>query len=282
MGSVVGWIPLSSAVDWAPPNVDLKSDVAHSARVYDYILGGKDNFPADRAAAGEFTRSLPNLPTSMRANRNFMVRSARVLAAKHGIRQFLDIGTGLPTAPNLHEVVQQVAPESRVVYVDNDPIVLVHARALLTSAPEGRTAYLDADFTDPGAILESEQLRDTFDLRRPVALSLIAIVHFIPDDGVVQTVIDQLMAPLPPGSMLALTTTTADFTPDEVNAGVAAYRANGIPLTARDRGTVEGFFKGLDLLDPGVVLAHRWHPDEEAAALSDRQVYMYSGVARKP
>ncbi|WP_199865086.1 SAM-dependent methyltransferase, partial [Frankia sp. EI5c] len=130
-----GWGRSPAAPGWTPSKVDLRTDVPHSARVYDYILGGKDNFPADRTAAGEFTRHLPNLPTSMRANRDFMVRMARVLAAEHGIRQFLDIGTGLPTAPNLHEVVQQVAPESRIVYVDNDPIVLVHARALLTSTP---------------------------------------------------------------------------------------------------------------------------------------------------
>ncbi|OAA26940.1 S-adenosyl methyltransferase, partial [Frankia sp. EI5c] len=178
--------------------------------------------------------------------------------------------------------VQQVAPESRIVYVDNDPIVLVHARALLTSTPEGRTAYLDADFTEPESILKSEQLTTTFDLHQPVAVSLIAIVHFIPDDTVVHSVIDQLMDPLPAGSMLALSTTTADFAPEEVHAGVASYRTSGIPLTARDKGTVETFFRGLELLDPGITLVHRWHPDAASAALDDRQVYMYGGVARKP
>ncbi|WP_018637050.1 SAM-dependent methyltransferase [Parafrankia elaeagni] len=270
------------AADGTTLDVDLRTDIPHPARVYDYILGGTENFPADRAAAGEFSRSLPNLPTSMRANRNFMARMARTLAAEHGIRQFLDIGSGLPTAPNLHEVVQQVAPESRVVYVDNDPIVLVHARALLTSTPEGRTAYLDADLSRPDEILGSDQLQETLDLSRPVAVSLLAVVHFIPDDGVVQKVIDQLMAPLPSGSILAVSTTTADYSPEEVHAGVAAYRANGIPLTARDRKGVESFFAGLELLDPGVTLVHRWHPDADAATYTDSQVYMYGGIARKP
>ncbi|CAI7979621.1 SAM-dependent methyltransferase [Parafrankia sp. BMG5.11] len=277
-----GWDYRSVAPDWVPPDVDLRTDVAHSARVYDYVLGGKDNFPADRAAAGEFVKSLPNLSTSMRANRSFMVRMARVLAAKHGIRQFLDIGTGLPTAPNLHEVAQKVAPESRIVYVDNDPIVLVHARALLTSTPEGRTAYLDADLHNPEGILESDQLRETLDLSQPVAVSLIAIVHFIADDTVVQDLIDRIMRPLPAGSVLALSTTTADSAPEEVHAGEAAYKANGIPLIARDKSTVERFFHGMELLDPGVVLVHHWHPDDEAAALDDAHVYMYGGVARKP
>ncbi|KPM51193.1 methyltransferase [Frankia sp. R43] len=270
------------APGWTPPNVNLKTDVPHSARVYDYILGGKDNFPADRAAAGDFTRSMPNLPTSMRANRNFMARMAHVVAAEHGIRQFLDIGTGLPTEPNLHEVVQKVAPDARIVYVDNDPIVLVHARALLTSTREGRTAYLDADFTDPRSILKSEQLASTFDLDQPVAVSLIAILQFVPDDAIVQDVIDQLMAPLPAGSLLALSTVTADSAPEEIAAGVAAYGASGIPMAARDRSTVEGFFRGLEILDPGVVLVHRWHPDAESAALADSQVYMYGAIARKP
>ncbi|OAA26721.1 S-adenosyl methyltransferase [Frankia sp. EI5c] len=271
-----------TAADGTPLDVDLKTDVPHAARVYDYILGGTENFPADRAAAGEFTKHLRNLPSSMRANRNFMARMARTLAAEHGIRQFLDIGSGLPTAPNLHEVVQQVAPESRIVYVDNDPIVLVHARALLTSTPEGRTAYLDADLSRPEEILGSAQLRETLDLDQPVAVSLLAVVHFIPDDAIVRGVIDKLLAPLPAGSMLALSTTTADFAPEEVHAGVASYRASGIPLTARDRKSVEAFFEGLELLDPGITLVHRWHPDADAATYDDSQVYMYGAVARKP
>ncbi|KEZ37115.1 hypothetical protein UK99_21265 [Frankia casuarinae] len=162
------------------------------------------------------------------------------------------------------------------------PIVLVHARALLASTPEGRAAYLDADFRNPEGILEPEQLRETLDLGRPMAVSLIAIVQFITDDAIVQDIIDRLMRPLPAGSILALSTATADSAPEEARAGEAAYNANGIPLIARDKSTVERFFDGLELLDPGVVLVHHWHPDEEAAALDDARVYMYGGIARKP
>ncbi|CAO5236012.1 SAM-dependent methyltransferase [Frankia sp. AgKG'84/4] len=263
------------------PGLDLRTDVPHSARVYDHILGGKENFPVDRAAAAEIVRHWPNLPTSMRANRQFMARLAQVLAAEYGLRQFLDIGTGLPTPPNLHEVVQRVAPESRILYVDNDPIVLVHARALLTSTPAGRTAYLDADLTDPDAVLASEQLRDTLDLSRPVAVSLIAVVHFIGDDDVVRDIITRLMRPLAPGSILALSTCTADSAPEEVRVGVAAYNASGIPLVARTKAQVEALFDGLDLIDPGVVLAHHWHPDAAASATDDAHVHMYGAIARK-
>lgn len=274
------WDDRAEALERTPP-VDLKTDVPHSARIYDYLLGGKDNYPADRAASVEITKYWPNLPTSMRANRSFMARLAYHLAAEYGIRQFLDVGTGLPTAPNLHEVAQRVAPESRVLYVDNDPIVLVHARALLTSTPEGRTAYLDADLHDPEAIVESPQLHDLFDLREPVALSLLAILHFIVDDHIVQDLIDRLMRPLPSGSLLALSTGTADSAPDEVTVGVAAYNNAGIPLVARDKAGVERFFDGMDLLDPGVTLVNHWHPDDESAAVSDLHVHMYGGVARK-
>lgn len=261
--------------------LDLQTDVPHSARIYDYLLGGKDNYPADRAAAANIVADWPNLPVSMRANRRFMARMAHHVAAEHGIRQFLDIGTGLPTSPNLHEVVQDVAPESRIVYVDNDPIVLVHARALLTSSSEGSTGYLDADFRDPDAILESDQLRDYLDLDRPVALSLIAILHFITDDSEVCRIIDHLMEPLAPGSILALSTTTLDNNPEVVAAGVAAYNAHGIPTVARTKPEVETFFTGLEILDPGVVAVHRWHPDEESSLLADPQVTIHGGIAVK-
>ncbi|WP_245667933.1 SAM-dependent methyltransferase [Actinomadura macra] len=261
--------------------LDLKTEIPHSARIYDYLLGGKDNFPADRAAATNIVKDWPSLPTGMRANRRFMARMAHRLAAEHGIRQFLDIGTGLPTSPNLHEVVQAVAPEARIVYVDNDPIVLVHARALLTSTAEGRTGYLDADFRDPEAILESEQLRGDLDLDRPVALSLIAILHFIVDDAEVRRIIDRLMEPLAPGSILALSTTTFDNNPEVVAAGVAAYNAHGIPTVARTRTVVETFFDGLEILDPGVVAVHRWHPDQESSKLDDSQITIHGGIALK-
>jgi hypothetical protein len=275
--------------DWAnsrseqpdgPPALDLKVDVPHSARIYDHLLGGKDNFPADRDAAAEIIKDWVHLPQSMRANRNFMARMARHLAAEHGIRQFLDIGTGLPTAPNLHEVVQSVAPESRVVYVDNDPIVLVHARALLYSTPEGRTAYVDADLRDPESILGSAQFRGTLNLDQPIALSLIAIMQFVVDDDEAKQIVDRLVEPLPAGSVLALSTVTGDSAPEEVAGGVAAYNGRGIPCRSRDKAAVESLFAGLTLLDPGVTLVNHWKPDGSPMA-EDAHVHMYGGVAVK-
>jgi O-methyltransferase involved in polyketide biosynthesis len=207
---------------------------------------------------------------------------AHHLAAEMGMRQFLDVGTGLPTSPNLHEVVQAVAPESRVVYVDNDPIVLVHARALLTSTPQGATAYLDADLHDPDAIINSPELHSTLDLTRPVAVSLIAVLQFIVDEEEAHRIIDRLMEPLPSGSVLALSTVTADSAPEEVNAGVAAYNARGISEKARDRAEVERLFRGLELVEPRVTLVNHWHPDDAARAVPDAHVHMYGGVAVKP
>jgi hypothetical protein len=266
----------------AVTSAELNTNAPHSARIYDYLLGGKDNFAADRDAAAAITEDWPHLAISMRANRAYMARQAHVLAADLGIRQFLDIGAGLPTAPNLHEVVQSVAPESRVMYVDNDPIVLVHARALLAGSAEGRTAYLDADLHDPDAIVNSPEFTQTFDLTQPVALSLIAILQFIVDEDEAHRIIDRLMAPLPSGSVLALSTVTADSAADVVTKGVAAYVARGIQEKARNRSEVEALFDGFDLIDPGVQLVNRWRPDDAARAYPDEHVHMYGGIARKP
>jgi S-adenosyl methyltransferase len=263
-------------------SVDLKTDVPHSARVYDFLLGGKDHFAADREAATKITEVWPNLPRSMRANRDFMVRVAHHLATEDGIRQFLDIGTGLPTSPNLHEVVQRVDPAARIVYVDNDPIVLVHARALLTGAREGRTAYIDADLRDPAAILGTPRLTDTLDLSQPVAVCLIAIMHYVVDEAEARSIIDRLLGPMPAGSALALSTATADTSPEEVNRGIAMYNARGITSKARTRAEVEGLFTGLSLVDPGVALVSHWRPDGRSPAVEDHQVSMYGGVAVKP
>jgi SAM-dependent methyltransferase len=262
--------------------IDLKTDVPHPARVYDFLLGGKDNFPADREAAGEITRPWPSLPKSMRANRDFLVRLAHYLAAEQGIRQFLDIGTGLPTSPNLHEVVQAVAPESRVAYVDNDPIVLAHARALLTGTPEGKTTYIDADLRDPEAILASTNLHDTLDFDRPVALTIIAVLHFVVDDNEAADIIARLMRPLAPGSILAISTATHESNPEEVRAGIAAYAAQGMPAKARTKAEVEALFAGLELLEPGVTLINHWHPTPGQPVEEDRNVQMYGGAGRKP
>jgi hypothetical protein len=261
---------------------DLRTDVPHSARVYDYLLGGKDNFGADRDAAAHITEVWPNLPISMRANRNFMTRVAHYLAAERGIRQFLDIGTGLPTSPNLHEVVQAIAPAARVVYVDNDPIVLVHARALLTSTHQGRTTYIDADLREPSRILTSPQVEQTLDLTEPVAVCLIAIMHYIIDEQQAHGIIDTLMGPMPAGSALALSTATADTNPEEVGRGISMYNARGITSKVRTRAEVEALFDGLDVVEPGVELVHRWHPDDESSAVDDAQVSMWGGVAIKP
>jgi len=259
--------------------VELNTSVPHSARIYDYLLGGKDNFEADRTAATAIVEASPSLPISMRANREYMVRTARFLAAECGIRQFLDIGTGLPTSPNLHEVVQQVTPSARVVYVDNDPLVLVHARALLTSRPPGKTAYIDADLRDAASILAADEVKLTLDTDEPIAISLIAIMQFITDEDEAHRIIDQLMAPLPAGSALAISTVTA-HNPQAVN-GAAAYRARGIAAKARTDAEVAELFRGLDLLDPGVTLCNRWRPDPEASVVDDFHVQMSGGVAIK-
>jgi S-adenosyl methyltransferase len=261
--------------------VDLQLDRPHSARIYHHLLGGKDAFKADREAAAEIVTKMPNLPVSMRANRRFMARVADHLASECGIRQFLDVGTGLPVEPNLHEVVQAVDPRARVVYVDNDPIVLVHARALLTGSAEGLTEYLDADLREPESILAAVQEKGTLDFSRPVGVTLIAILQHIVDDHQVHHIVDTLLAPLVPGSALALSTVTADSSPKDAPSGIAAYNASGIPTKARDRASVEALFAGLDLVEPGVTLVHRWRPGPEDALVRDEQVTMYGGVAIK-
>ncbi|MGW6461639.1 SAM-dependent methyltransferase [Streptomyces sp. NPDC055078] len=254
---------------------------AHSARVYDYILGGKDHYPVD-AEAGEAMRAQwPALPVSMRANRRFMTRVGRYLAREQGIRQFLDIGTGLPTSPNLHEVVQEERPDASIVYVDKDPIVLAHAQALLTSSPEGRTAYIDADMRDPEAILGSPEFRDAMNPGEPVGLLLIAMLQFIipPDD---HSLIRRLLDPLPPGSFLAMSMVTGDFAPEEVAKVTAEYNSRGIQVRMRTRDEVEALFDGLDMVEPGLQQVHRWRPGADDEGIDDRQVGMYGAVARKP
>jgi hypothetical protein len=278
-------------MSWTKPDarlsssVDLHTDLPHPARVYDYLLGGKDNFEADRRAAAAGLKANPNSRIPPRENRAFLRRAVRYLAAEAGIRQFLDIGTGLPTSPNVHEVAQEIAPESRILYSDNDPIVLAHARALLTSTSEGKTAYIDADLTNPGNILSSPILRDTFDLNRPVALLLIAIMHFVPDQGEPFEIVRSLLDTLPSGSYLALSHLTGDLDP-EVWPGVAAALAEGgVTLQVRSAAEIRRFFDGLDLIAPGVELATRWRPDPGADPASqppDAAVSLYVGLARKP
>ncbi|GGX72950.1 SAM-dependent methyltransferase [Streptomyces minutiscleroticus] len=266
---------------WPADRIDTGS--AHSARIYDYIIGGKDYYPADKEAGDAMAREWPALPVHMRANRDFMHRAVRWLAEEAGVRQFLDIGTGIPTSPNLHEIAQSVAPDSRVVYVDNDPIVLTLSQGLLSSTPEGRTAYVEADMRDPGAILDAPELRGTLDLTRPVALTVIAIVHFVLDEDDAVGIVERLLEPLPSGSYLAMSIGTADFAPDEVGRVAREYAARGMPMRLRTREEAAEFFTGLDLVDPGIAQVHRWRPDATSTeGVKDEDIAMYGAVARKP
>lgn len=258
--------------------VELRVDVPHSARVYDYLLGGKDNYPADRALGDQMIEASPGLRETARANRGFMVRAARYVAAEAGVRQFLDIGTGLPTSPNLHEVVQAVDPASRVVYVDNDPIVLVNARALLTGTTEGVTAYLDADLRRPASILDSPELRQALDLDRPVAVSLIAILHFVADDAAARGIVEQLTAPLVPGSAVLMSSLTTEGAPAVAGIGRAAA-AGGIETRFRTRAEVEALLAGLEIVDPGVTFINDWRPGPDD--MRGRRVPVYGAVAVK-
>ena len=245
--------------------------------MYDYLLGGKDNFAVDRAAAEEGLKANPDVATAPLQNRAFLRRSVQWLAA--GVRQFLDIGTGLPTSPNVHEVAQAIDPSARIVYVDNDPIVLTHARALLTSTPGGHTAYVDANLSDVDRVLAGA--RDNLDLGQPVALLLFAILHFFDDDADPYDLVARLMAPLPSGSYLVISHMTADHDPVRWGQFVEIMRKQGIPSRLRSHDEVARFFDGLDPVDPGIVPILRWRPTEETG-LTDAQVALYGGVARKP
>ncbi|KDN86225.1 SAM-dependent methyltransferase [Kitasatospora cheerisanensis] len=275
------------SLDWMsgdqspPPSAELRPEVPHPARMYDYYIGGKDNFPADRAAAEQVLALSPLVRISALANRAFLQRAVRTLA-EQGVRQFLDIGTGIPSAGNTHEIAQSVAPSSRVAYLDNDPIVLVHGRALLSGARPGSVSVLQADLRDPKAILADPAVRELLDLDRPVALLLFAILHFIDDADDPYAIVRTLVDALPSGSYLALSHATADFVdPNEAGKGPAVYRAATAQLTMRTREQVLRFFDGLELLDPGLVTAPLWRPDQ-APQDTDGEVAIWSGVARKP
>jgi O-methyltransferase involved in polyketide biosynthesis len=254
--------------------------VAHPARVYDYWLGGKDNFAADRVAGEATIAAYPAIRASARANRAFLARSVRYLVAEQGIRQFLDIGTGLPTASNTHEVAQSAAPECRIVYVDNDPLVLSHARALLTSSPEGITAYLDADLRDTDDILNLAA--DTLDFTQPVAIMLLAILHYIPDLDEAQQTVAALMSAVPPGSYLTISHAASDIAAEEMaemQKRLNEHLAEGNHV-GRPREVVARFFDGLELVDPGVVKVTRWRPASRVEA--EGPTSLWGGVARRP
>jgi S-adenosyl methyltransferase len=261
---------------------DLNTNVAHPARVYDYWLGGKDNFPADRDLAELMIQAIPNMRGLAAANRAFLRRAVRYLAAEAGVRQFLDIGTGIPTSPNVHEVAQAAAPGSRVVYVDNDPIVLAHARALLTSQDAGETAFIMADLREPKTILDHPTLTATLDLDQPVAVLLVAVLMYFRDSDHPNPfeMVAAVLEPMPSGSYLAVTHPTPDFNPEETATAVAAAEAAGITLVPRGQAEIERFYTGLDMVEPGVVPVLSWRPDEPVA--DPRSAYYWAGVARKP
>jgi O-methyltransferase involved in polyketide biosynthesis len=263
-----------------PPEIN--TNVAHSARVYDYWLGGKDNFPADRELAELMIQAIPALPAMAAANRAFMRRAVRYLVEEAGVRQILDLGTGIPTSPNVHEVAQAAAPETRVVYVDNDPIVLAHARALLTSQDAGETAFIMADLREPKGILDHPTLTDTLDLTRPVAVLAVGVLMYFRDTDTPNPfeMVATLLEPMPSGSYLAVTTPTPDFSPEDTAQAVAAAEAAGITQVPRSKPDMERFFTGLELVEPGVVPMLAWRPDKPVA--DPRAAYYYAGVGRKP
>ena len=252
---------------------------AHSARVYDYWLGGKDNFAADREAAEEAIAASPGIVADARANRAFLARSVRFLARERGVRQFLDIGTGLPSPPNTHDVAQSVDPAARVVYIDNDPIVIAHARAMMVSGPDGSCDHVEADLRDPAVILKAAGR--TLDLGRPVALLLLLVLHLIPDADGPQEVVRSLLGGLPEGSYLVVSHPASDIRPDSVADMTRRMnqRLKGPKATVRDRDQVSRFFDGLELLEPGVVEPPQWRPDPGAPARPD--VTIWCGAGRK-
>jgi O-methyltransferase involved in polyketide biosynthesis len=260
------------------PAPDIDSTVPHSARVWNYWLGGRDNYPVDRAAGDRYREIYPQIVDVARAFRYYLARAVRYLTAEAGIRQFLDVGTGLPTAENTHEVAQAIAPDSRIVYVDNDPIVLAHARALLTSTPEGATAYVDADARDTDTILA--EAAKILDFSRPIAVMFLMILQYIPDDEQPQQIVAKLMEAMPPGSYLVQSDTTGDIDSERVATATARLNARLGPaqLHRRTREQMAAYFTGLDMVEPGLVFLPEWR----ALANPAHMIPCYAGVGRKP
>lgn len=261
--------------------VEIDTSVAHSARVYNYLLGGKDNFAADREAGDRMMAALPNVVSGSRMNRAFLARAVRFLVTDCEIRQFLDIGTGIPSANNTHEVAQAIAQHARIVYVDNDPIVLTHARALLTSTHEGAVAYLDADLRQPDDILQAAAR--TLDFREPIALMMLMVLHMVPDADKPHQIVGRLLDALPAGSYLVLSHPPSDILPEgvaEVQRRFNQSLGQGASMTARSRGEVARFFEGLEIVEPGLVQVHQWRPDGELDPNAPASIWC--AVGRKP
>ncbi|MGH3165917.1 MAG: SAM-dependent methyltransferase, partial [Trebonia sp.] len=255
------------------------TSVAHQARLYDYLLGGKDNFAADRAFARAIIEASPRIVATARANRALLGRTIRFLAGEADVAQFLDIGTGIPSAGSTHQVAQEVRPDAKIVYVDNDPVVLAHARALLTGHSPGTTNYIDADLRDPESILS--QARKTLDFNRPVGVLLLAILHAISDTDDPHRIVATIMNAMPSGSYLAITHVGLDlFSPDEKAKVESITRdMSHDQYTYRNKAEVTRFFDGLGLVEPGIVPVGEWRPDQEALAYGS--TYWYAGLARK-
>ncbi|NEB78611.1 SAM-dependent methyltransferase [Streptomyces sp. SID14478] len=250
----------------------------HSARFWNYFVGGKDNYEVDREIGDQIKEIFPGLVDVAVTSRHFLGRVVRHLVVEQGVRQFLDIGTGLPTADNTHDVAQRFAPDARIVYVDNDPLVLTHARALLTSTPEGRTAYLDSDLTDPDAILEAATA--TLDLSQPVALMILNTLGHFPDQERTRSLVARLMSGLPSGSYLTICDGTA--TSEGMIAASEAYNKSGaVPYHVRSVAEIEGLFGDLELLEPGIVRVTDWRPGADDAPFEGPAVDAYGGVGRK-
>jgi hypothetical protein len=252
----------------------IDTSVAHPARRYNYWLGGKDHFAADRASGDLLAEAFPTARIAAQENRDFLRRSVRFLA-ESGVRQFLDIGTGLPVPDNTHEIAQRIEPESRVLYVDNDPIVMTHSRALTVGTPVGRTGYLEADLREPDAILGDPELRAVLDLGQPVALLLVAVLHFIHDDEQAVTVVRRLLDALPAGSYLVASNLTLDYAPPEQVAKHEELLASGrTDARARNKSEFGRFFDGLELVEPGIVAVSDWRPmRQERPTAADVSIY---------
>jgi hypothetical protein len=258
----------------------IDTTIPHSARIWNYWLGGKDNYAVDRAAGDEYAKVFPGIMGVARASRSFLTRGIRYLAREVGIRQFLDVGTGLPTADNTHQVAQRIAPESRIVYVDNDPLVLAHARALLTSTPEGATAYIHADLRDPAKIMA--EAAKTLDFTQPIALILSGILGHVTDTGEARSIVHNLMDALPPGSYLSLNDGTNVVSQEFERAQQGYNQSGAVPYVLRTPEEIASFFEGLELVEPGVVSCPRWRPDHTADGGQPAEVDAFCGVGRKP
>ncbi|MFI6512061.1 SAM-dependent methyltransferase [Streptosporangium sp. NPDC050855] len=277
---------LSAQATDRPPGARIDPTIPHPARIYDYLLGGKDHFAADREAAEQLVRVSPGTREGVRAHRAFLRRVVRYLAEETGTTQFLDIGTGIPTQGNTHEIAQGVNPASRVAYVDNDPIVLAHGRALLTSSEEGMTTVIEADIRDPDRILADPQVNEVIDFDRPVALIMAGVLHFITDDDGPAGLIERYKAAVPPGSHLLLSHITLDFAPQvDSDEFTKPYDKGTAPMVPRTHAEIEGFFRNWTMVDPGLVEVVEWRPAEDEyreAIPGGGHAWAYGGLAVKP